>query len=77
MGVSVLNSILMGTIVVQIIFIYKNNIKGEEESCNTHYKVGKAVRGAIEEIGDIKPEDLPIPKKSIKELENNDKKKLG
>ena len=55
----------------------KKNIKCEEESCNTHYKVGKAVRGAIEEIGGIMPEDLPTPKKSIKELERNDGKKIN
>ena len=57
--------------------IDKKNIKGEQESCDTHYKVGKAVRGAIKEIGGIMPEDLPTPKKSVRELNDNDKKELN
>lgn len=57
--------------------IDKNNIKGEHESCITHYKVGKTVRGAIKEIGGIMPEDLPTPKKSVRELNDNDKKELN
>lgn len=35
---------------------------------NTHFKVGKAVRDTIEKLGGTMPEDLPTPKKSIKEL---------
>ena len=36
---------------------------------DTHYKVGKAIRETIEKLGGTMPEDLPTPKKSIKELE--------
>lgn len=36
---------------------------------NTHYKVGKTVRKAIEHLGGTMPEDLPTPDKSLKELE--------
>ena len=36
---------------------------------NTHYKVGKTVRKAIEDLGGTMPEDLPTPDKSLKELE--------
>ena len=41
----------------------------EDVATNTHYKVGKVVREAIKLIGGTMPEDLPTPKKSIKELE--------
>ncbi|MBR1377141.1 MAG: DNA damage-inducible protein D [Bacilli bacterium] len=46
------------------------DIKGEKNSCQTHYKVGKIVRKAIKDAGGTMPEDLPTPKKSLKELEN-------
>ena len=42
----------------------------EQLATNTHYKVGKAIRNTIKELGGTMPEDLPTPKKSIKELEN-------
>lgn len=41
----------------------------EQKATDTHYKVGKAVRETIERLGGTMPEDLPTPKKSIKELE--------
>ena len=40
---------------------------------NTHYKVGKTVRKAIEDLGGTMPEDLPTPNKSLKELEKENK----
>ena len=48
----------------------KQEIPDEIIAINTHFKVGKTVRKAIEELGGTMPEKLPIPKKSIKELEN-------
>lgn len=53
-----------------------NNVNTETEACNTHNKVGKAVRKAIEEVGGTMPEDLPTPEKSVKELEKEKKKQL-
>ncbi len=47
----------------------KDNIKGESKANDTHYEVGKKVRKAIEDIGGTMPEELPTPKKSLKELE--------
>ena len=41
----------------------------EKIANDTHYKVGRTVRKAIEEVGGIMPENLPTPEKSIKELE--------
>ena len=48
------------------------NIIGEKESCNTHYKVGKEVRNTIEKLGGTLPEELPTPNKSLKELDKYD-----
>ena len=43
---------------------------------DTHYKVGKTIRKAIKELGGIMPEDLPTPKKSLKEIEKEKDKSL-
>lgn len=48
----------------------RDSIQGEKEACITHNEVGKIVRKAIEEAGGTMPEDLPTPKKSLKEIEN-------
>jgi len=45
------------------------NIKGENNANETHYEVGKKVREVISDIGGTMPENLPTPKKSLKELE--------
>lgn len=55
----------------------KSNINSEELACNTHNRVGKAVRRAIEEVGGTMPEDLPTPGKSIQELEKEMKQKIS
>ena len=41
----------------------------ENMETDTHYKVGKAIRETMEKLGSTMPEDLPTPKRSIKELE--------
>ena len=51
----------------------KDNIKGENNANNTHYTIGKNIREVIAKNGGTMPEDLPIPKKSIKEIENETK----
>ena len=48
-----------------------DNIKGETKTNMTHYAIGKIVRRAIEEAGGIMPEDLPIPSRSLKEIEKD------
>lgn len=52
----------------------KSNIDNEDLACSTHNYVGKAVRRTIEQLGGTMPENLPTPKKSVKELENEKKK---
>ncbi len=52
----------------------KDNINTEKDACDTHNKIGKIVRRAIKEAGGTMPEDLPTPKKSLKQLEKENKK---
>ena len=47
----------------------KQEEPNEQIATNTHYKVGKAVRDTIKKLGGTMPEDLPTPKKSLKQLE--------
>lgn len=53
------------------------NVDNEDDACQTHHNVGKAVRKTIKEIGGIMPENLPTPKKSIKQLEKEEYKKIS
>ncbi len=52
----------------------KDNITGENNASETHYKVGSKIRKTIKELGGTMPEDLPTPNKSLKELEKENKK---
>ena len=56
--------------------IENENIQGEANAKKTHYQVGKKVRKTIKELGGTMPEKLPTPKKSLKELEKEEKRKL-
>lgn len=53
-----------------------NKVNNESEACETHNRVGKAVRKAIKDLGGTMPENLPTPEKSIKELQKEKKNKL-
>ena len=55
----------------------KDNVQTEKEACSTHNKIGKIVRKAIKEAGGTMPEDLPTPKKSLKQLEKENSKSLS
>lgn len=54
----------------------RENIQGKQEANKTHFEVGKKVRDTIKDLGGTMPEDLPTPKKSIQQLEREQKKKL-
>ena len=54
----------------------RDNVDNEKKACDTHNKIGKIVRNAIKKAGGTMPEDLPTPKKSLKELEKENKKSL-
>ena len=51
----------------------KHNIKGESQASETHYNIGKNIREVIEKNGGTMPEELPTPKKSLKEIEKEHK----
>lgn len=53
--------------------LIRDNIQGEQESNDIHYKVGKKVRKAIADIGGTMPEDMPTPNRSLKELKRKRK----
>lgn len=53
--------------------LLRDNVKGENNAKNVHYEVGKKVRKAIADIGGMMPENMPTPKKSLKELEKERK----
>ena len=52
-----------------------NKVSTEDEACSTHNQVGRVVRAAIEKLGGTMPEDLPTPKKSIQEIEKEQRKR--
>ena len=54
----------------------KDNINSEREANNVHYEVGRKIRNTIKELGGTMPEELPTPKKSLKELEKEKKNSL-
>jgi len=56
--------------------LVNDNIEGEENAKDVHFEVGKKVRETIKELGGTMPEDLPTPKKSLKELKKEEKGKL-
>ena len=57
--------------------VLKNkNINNENDACITHHKVGQAVRQTIKRIGGTMPEDLPTPRKSAKQIEEEAKKQI-
>ena len=53
--------------------LIEDNIKGDNDANNTHYIIGKNIRETIIKNKRTLPENLPIPNKSLKELDNNKK----
>ena len=55
----------------------RENIQGKAAANQAHYDVGRKVRQTIQELGGTMPEDLPTPKKSVKQIEREvERKKL-
>jgi len=52
----------------------RDNVDNEYTANSVHYEVGKEVRNSVKRLGGTMPEDLPTPKKSLKELEKENKK---
>lgn len=55
----------------------RENIRGKEKANQTHYEAGRKVRQTIAELGGTMPEDLPTPKKSIRQIESEQKKRIN
>ncbi len=51
----------------------RENVKSEKKANQTHYKVGNKIRNTIKELGGTMPEDLPTPKRSLKQIEKENK----
>jgi len=54
-----------------------NNINKESEANNPHFRIGKNIREVIKKNGGTMPENLPTPDWSLKELEKEQKRKVG
>ena len=51
----------------------REQIQGETLANETHYNVGRKVRQTIAELGGTMPEELPVPEKSIQQIEEEQK----
>ncbi|MCI8575701.1 MAG: DNA damage-inducible protein D [Bacilli bacterium] len=56
--------------------LINDNIRSESDANEAHYTIGKNIREVIAKNGGTMPEKLPTPKKSLKELERENKNKL-
>lgn len=54
----------------------RDNIQTEKEANMAHYEVGSKIRKTIKELGGTMPEDLPTPRKSLKQLEKENNRSL-
>ena len=54
----------------------RDNVQGKAAANQTHFDVGTKVRQTIKDLGGTMPEDLPTPEKSIKQLEQAERKRL-
>ena len=52
----------------------RDKVDNEYTANSVHYEVGKEVRNSIKRLGGTMPENLPIPDRSLKELEKEPKK---
>ena len=48
----------------------RDNVDNEYSANSIHYEMGRNVRNFIKSVGGTMPEDLPLPDKSLKELDN-------
>lgn len=57
--------------------LHRDKVKGKDKANQTHFEVGAKVRQTIKELGGTMPEELPVPEKSLKQLERGQKKLEG
>ena len=51
--------------------LVNDKVDEEIKACDTHYRMGKDIRSFIKKQGGTMPENLPTPKKSLKEIEKH------
>lgn len=56
--------------------LIRDQITGKEAANQTHYDVGQAVRGTIQQLGGTMPEDLPTPEQSIEQVRRQELEQL-
>jgi DNA-damage-inducible protein D len=56
--------------------LQEQGVAGKTVANQTHYEVGREVRGAIERIGGTLPEDLPTPAESIQQIEKREQQRV-
>lgn len=54
----------------------RDKVGGKQQANQTHFDVGRKVRQTIQELGGTMPESLPVPDKSIRQLESAKKKQI-
>ena len=54
----------------------KDEVDNAKTATSVHYSVGREVRTAIEKIGGTMPEDLPVPEKSLQQIEKEQMARL-
>lgn len=55
----------------------RDKVKGKDKANQTHFEVGAKVRQTIKELGGTMPEELPVPEKGAKQLEQKQKSGEG
>lgn len=56
--------------------LHRDQAQNKQQANQIHHEVGRKVRQTIQELGGIMPENLPVPTKSIKQLESAQKKQI-
>ncbi|WP_256576423.1 hypothetical protein [Pseudomonas sp. B11(2017)] len=55
----------------------RDKVQGKQQANQVHLEVGRKVRETIADLGGTMPEELPVPKKSIQQIEAAAKKLRG
>jgi DNA-damage-inducible protein D len=54
----------------------RERVRGKEKANQAHFQVGRIVRKAIAEAGGVMPEDMPVPEKSIQQIQHEEQQRL-
>jgi DNA-damage-inducible protein D len=54
----------------------REQAQGKGKANQAHFQVGRIVRKAIAEAGGVMPEDMPVPEKSIQQIQHEEQQRL-